>query len=302
MDYFKQRRAYRDKKLYEISITANQNNLYRELLDYGNDRSDLNDYFHLKNDALLSMTGMSKSTFIDSRRSLVQMNLIDYKKGRKDKDAPEYKIVKLYQDFTGTKNTQKFVPNKNTGTKNVKKSVPTSVPDPVPNPVPETAPKSTSTIHDLTNTKHHLSDDDDSFKNLITIYQQNIGVTTPVIIENIRYAINDFKEHENTEQQAIEIVEEAIRITAVNNAHSWKYTNKILMNWLNDSLFTLPNIKAAQNKPKSNSFGKPKRVEQATDWSKYSAGKQTQTSKNTEIPDDMKQKLAEMRNKENVTK
>ncbi len=288
MDYFKQRRAYRDLKMYEMRVSASQNNLYRELLDYANDKMLLDKSFRLTNDAVLKLTGLSTNGLVTARNKLQQDGLIEYEKGKRNLEAPIYKVTKLYDESSNNL-------GKSQGNNRVNDRVSGRVNDRVTN-------LSTSTQLNLTNTKHHQEEDDDSFKNLITIYQQNIGVTTPVIIENIRYAINDFKEHENTEQQAIEIVEEAIRITAVNNAHSWKYTNKILMNWLNDSLFTLPNIKAAQNKPKPNSLGKPKRVEQATNWSKYSAGKQTQTSKNTEISDDMKRKLAEMRNKESVTK
>ncbi|KRK80266.1 hypothetical protein FD03_GL002590 [Companilactobacillus nodensis DSM 19682 = JCM 14932 = NBRC 107160] len=281
-------------KLYEISITANQNNLYRELLDYGNDRSDLDDYFHLKNDALLSITGMSKSTFVDSRRSLVQMDLIEYKKGRKDKDTPQYKIVKLYQDFKSTKKGDNFVPTNNTGTKNDDKSVPTSVPEPVPTPVPETVPKElTSTRHKQTNTKHHHNDDDE-FKNLLTLYQQNIGATSPIVIENLRYAVDDFKQHDNSEKQATEIVQEAIKIATFNNVHSWKYINTTLMNWQNDSLFTLANIRADQKRRTSKRSG-GRRVEVATDWDKVKAKKMSNNS------NELQERLAKIRGKQDAT-
>lgn len=43
MDYFKQRRAYRNFKMYEASVSNGQNNLYRELLDYANDEGKLDE-------------------------------------------------------------------------------------------------------------------------------------------------------------------------------------------------------------------------------------------------------------------
>ncbi|WP_238941634.1 hypothetical protein [Lactiplantibacillus plantarum] len=45
MDYFKQRRAYRNFKMYEASVSNGQNNLYRELLDYANDEGKLDVQF-----------------------------------------------------------------------------------------------------------------------------------------------------------------------------------------------------------------------------------------------------------------
>lgn len=101
MDYFKQRRAYRNFKMYEASVSNGQNNLYRELLDYANDEGKLDVQFRMKNSALLSLTGLSEPGLDKARNSLVQLGLIKYIKGKKNVKPPEYRVVKLYGRPTG---------------------------------------------------------------------------------------------------------------------------------------------------------------------------------------------------------
>lgn len=96
MDYFKQRRAYRNFKMYEASVSNGQNNLYRELLDYANDEGKLDVQFRMKNSALLSLTGLSEPGLDKARNSLVQLGLIKYIKGKKNIKSPEYRIINLY--------------------------------------------------------------------------------------------------------------------------------------------------------------------------------------------------------------
>jgi len=281
--------------MYEMRVSASQNNLYRELLDYANDKMLLDKSFRLTNDAVLKLTGLSTNGLVTARNKLQQDGLIEYEKGKRNLEAPIYKVTKLYDESSNNL-------GKSQGNNRVNDRVSEWVDDRVSGRVNDRVTNlSTSTQLNLTNTKHHQEEDDDGFKSLLTLYQQNIGATGPIVSENLRYAVDDFKEHENTEQQAVEIVQEAIKITASNNVHSWKYTNKILMNWLNNSLFTLANIKADQAKQmqkKSNYGGKSRKIEVATDWSKY----KREDSTTGELSDDMKKKLAEMRNDENATK
>lgn len=102
MDYFKQRRAYRNFKMYEASVSNGQNNLYRELLDYANDEGKLDIQFRMKNSALLSLTGLSEPGLDKARNSLVQLGLIKYFKGKKNVKPPEYQVVNLYEKKSKT--------------------------------------------------------------------------------------------------------------------------------------------------------------------------------------------------------
>ncbi|MDI5787411.1 DNA replication protein DnaD, partial [Lactiplantibacillus plantarum] len=101
MDYFKQRRAYRNFKMYEASVSNGQNNLYRELLDYANDEGKLDVQFRMKNSALLSLTGLSEPGLDKARNSLVQLGLIKYARGKKNVKPPEYRIINLYSRSAG---------------------------------------------------------------------------------------------------------------------------------------------------------------------------------------------------------
>lgn len=124
MDYFKQRRAYRNLKMYEMSISNGQNNLYRELLDYANDQGKLDCTFPMKNSALLSLTGLSEAGIKKARNELVQAGLIEYVRGRKNSFAPKYRIVKLYKDTVRATTSQKSSPE---GTDEVAQTVPQTV-------------------------------------------------------------------------------------------------------------------------------------------------------------------------------
>lgn len=100
MDYFKQRRAYRQWKQNEGSIARGQNDVYRELLDYANDEGRLDEFFKLRNSALVDWTGLTLQGVIKARNGLVDLGLLDYRPGIKNKSTPKYKIIPLY--YTNT--------------------------------------------------------------------------------------------------------------------------------------------------------------------------------------------------------
>jgi len=262
MDYFKQRRAYRELKVYELHISIGQNSLYRELLDYANDKNKLDTSFRLTNDVVISMTGLSPNGLVQARKKLIKIGLIEFKKGERNSDAPTYKIVNLIdsKNTLGSKQGGSRVSDRvvkkgiSQGESRVSAGVDTRVSDRVPNLITNTKtntmtytpsePKSDkSNIVNCASTKP----DDDDFKNLITYYQKNVGQTNSIVIQSIQESINDFEEHKTSLKECYDIVKYAIELTAKNNVHNWNYVNKILMNWQKDNLFTLENIKASQN-------------------------------------------------------
>lgn len=99
MNYFKERQAYRKLLTEELSLSLGQNVLFRELLDYANDEGKMDDHFRLRNSVLASRTSLTEQGLAQARNRLVQVGLIEYTPGKKDKTAPEYKLVKLYKDF-----------------------------------------------------------------------------------------------------------------------------------------------------------------------------------------------------------
>lgn len=124
MDYFKQRRAFRKLLTEELDLSLGQICLYRELLDYANDESKMEDQFRLRNSVLASRTGLTEDGVKAARNRLVQENLIEYDPGNKNKMKPGYKLVQLYTERRNQSGS----------------STPTS-PVTVPQPVPQTTPQ-----------------------------------------------------------------------------------------------------------------------------------------------------------------
>ena len=246
MDYFKQRRAFRELKVYELHISVGQNSLYRELLDYANDKNRLDVSFRLTNDVLMSMTGLSLNGLVQARKKLLKLGLIKYTKGERNSDAPTYQIVNL----VGGKNTLGNSQGSNWVTDRVTNLITNTKTNTITN-TPFSSKSSKSDVGNDTSTKS----DDDDFKNLITYYQQNIGVTNPIVVQQLKESVNDFVEHKTSLKESYSIVRFAIELTAQNNVHNWKYIQTILNNWQKDNLFTLSNIKASQKNHKNNQLG-----------------------------------------------
>lgn len=141
MDYWKQRRAYRSLKMIQLNISAGQNNLYRELLDYANDSYQLDDWFTMKNEALASLTGLSDRGMKDARNALVQSGLVEYKPGKRSTVNPSYKIICLYSGAQSGEDNAPQSASRSTST------VPHGVPQVVPHGVPpSTLLKPTKTL------------------------------------------------------------------------------------------------------------------------------------------------------------
>jgi len=58
--------------------------------------------------------------------------------------------------------------------------------------------------------------------NIFVLYEQNIGPLTPMIAEELKQAEQEYPSH---------IILDAFRSAAENNKRSWRYVNKILLNW-----------------------------------------------------------------------
>lgn len=290
MDYFKQRRAYRKLKRDQIDISTGQNNLYRELLDYANDEYQLDNQFTLKNSALLDLTGLSESGLKKVRNELVQLGLIDYVPGKKNKQKPKYQIKQLYVTSWDTKKES----SSSTG-------APTSSPTSDPTSSSTGSSKELTSIgtNNSTSNSNNNHDNDNPFVPLIQMYQQEFGIMTPIAKQRLFDSVDDFTKGGATDKQASEIIQYAISIAVSYNKRYWNYTAKILDDWVNHSLFDLDNIKAYQNKPRKPKGGyknfSHKSKEQATDWDKVKAKK---TANN---PSELQERLAKIRGKQDAT-
>ncbi|NLR32742.1 DnaD domain protein [Levilactobacillus tujiorum] len=284
MDYFKQRRAYRNFKMYEASVSNGQNNLYRELLDYANDEGKLDVQFRMKNSALLSLTGLSEPGLDKARNSLVQLGLIKYIKGKKNVKPPEYRVVKLYGRPTGytTSNPTTNEKSRSTGLDEVGQPVGQGGGQPVGHK------ELTGTDLDLTGTDH---DEDDA------------GVTRGDVIDKwtslwgFPNAIATPEINEWLDALPADVVDFAITIAGehqVKATGSLKYMRAVIEGWQKRGISTLDQAKKAAKEHDQRMKGerggsKPSRAKETLpDWAQSGA---TPTATRTEITPEQQEKI-----------
>ena len=255
MDYFRQRREYRKLKQNEITISMGQNNLYRELLDYANDEGKLDNWFPLKNSALVDLTGLSEAGLKKARNSLIQCGLIEYRQGNKQaKKAPQYRIVTLYKQkntrvaqVAPQEHLEQYEKSSLRGTEEVAQVV---------------------AHKELTSTRHRLDNNSiPSSASSVDLNSENSAVhywlnqvnpaEAPMVLESIRFWVDDFKGQD-------EIVILAIDEMLKHGARSYKYLDAVLRSWENKQLDTVEKVKRQleghyakpSNKTKNGNSGK----------------------------------------------
>lgn len=264
MDYFKQRRAYRNFKMYEASVSNGQNNLYRELLDYANDEGKLDVQFRMKNSALLSLTGLSEPGLDKARNSLVQLGLIKYVRGKKNVKPPEYRIINLYSRSAG-------YPTSNPTTSH--KSRPTGL-DEVGQPVgqgggqPVEHKELTSTDPDLTDTDSYDDDAGVTREQVINDWTNLWGFPNGIARPEIDEWLEEFKP---------EVIAYAIWVAGEHQIKSnacLKYVRAIVAGWKKRNITTLEQAKKAaanhddrvKSERKPSGYSKPRRKEVTPKW------------------------------------
>jgi len=283
LDYFKQRRAYRNLKMVELSVSNGQNNLYRELLDYANDEGKLDVQFRMKNSALLSLTGLSEPGLDKARNSLVQLGLIKYIKGKKNVKPPEYRVVKLYGRSTGypTSNPTTNEKSRSTGLDEVGQPVGQGGGQPVGHK------ELTGTDLDFTGTDH---DEDDA------------GVTRGDVIDKwtslwgFPNAIAMPEVNEWLDALPADVVDFAITIAGehqVKATGSLKYMRAVIEGWQKRKLTTLDQVKKAakehDQRMKSERGAKPTRAKETLpDWAQSGT---TPTATRTELTPEQQEKI-----------
>ncbi|KZU10276.1 DnaD domain protein [Lactiplantibacillus plantarum] len=269
MDYFKQRRAYRNFKMYEASVSNGQNNLYRELLDYANDEGKLDVQFRMKNSALLSLTGLSEPGLDKARNSLVQLGLIKYVRGKKNVKPPEYRIINLYSRSAG-------YPTSNPTTSH--KSRPTGL-DKVGQPVgqgggqPVEHKELTSTDPDLTDTDSYDDDAGVTREQVINDWTNLWGFPNGIARPEIDEWLEEFKP---------EVIAYAIWVAGEHQIGSnacLKYVRAIVAGWKKRNITTLEQAKKAaanhddrmKSERKPSGYSKPRRKEVMPKWAQSDA-------------------------------
>ena len=264
MDYFKQRRAYRNFKMYEASVSNGQNNLYRELLDYANDEGKLDVQFRMKNSALLSLTGLSEPGLDKARNSLVQLGLIKYVRGKKNVKPPEYRIINLYSRPTGypTSNPTTSHKSSSTGLDEVGQPVGQGGGQPVEHK------ELTSTDPDLTDTDSYDDDAGVTREQVINDWTNLWGFPNGIARPEIDEWLEEFKP---------EVIAYAIWVAGEHQIGSnacLKYVRAIVAGWKKRNITTLEQAKKAaanhddrmKSERKPSGYSKPRRKEVTPKW------------------------------------
>ena len=264
MDYFKQRRAYRNFKMYEASVSNGQNNLYRELLDYANDEGKLDVQFRMKNSALLSLTGLSEPGLDKARNSLVQLGLIKYVRGKKNVKPPEYRIINLYSRSAGypTSNPTTSHKSRPTGLDEVGQLVGQGGGQPVEHK------ELTSTDPDLTDTDSYDDDAGVTREQVINDWTNLWGFPNGIARPEIDEWLEEFKP---------EVIAYAIWVAGEHQIGSnacLKYVRAIVAGWKKRKITTLEQAKKAaanhddrmKSERKPSGYSKPRRKEVTPKW------------------------------------
>ncbi|MDN5945913.1 MAG: DnaD domain protein [Lactiplantibacillus plantarum] len=264
MDYFKQRRAYRNFKMYEASVSNGQNNLYRELLDYANDEGKLDVQFRMKNSALLSLTGLSEPGLDKARNSLVQLGLIKYVRGKKNVKPPEYRIINLYSRSAGypTSNPTTSHKSRSTGLDEVGQPVGQGGGQPVEHK------ELTSTDPDLTDTDSYDDDAGVTREQVINDWTNLWGFPNGIARPEIDEWLEEFKP---------EVIAYAIWVAGEHQIRSnacLKYVRAIVAGWKKRNITTLEQAKKAaanhddriKSERKPSGYSKPRRKEVTPKW------------------------------------
>lgn len=264
MDYFKQRRAYRNFKMYEASVSNGQNNLYRELLDYANDEGKLDVQFRMKNSALLSLTGLSEPGLDKARNSLVQLGLIKYVRGKKNVKPPEYRIINLYSRSAGypTSNPTTSHKSRPTGLYEVGQPVGQGGGQPVEHK------ELTSTDPDLTDTDSYDDDAGVTREQVINDWTNLWGFPNGIARPEIDEWLKEFKP---------EVIAYAIWVAGEHQIGSnacLKYVRAIVAGWEKRNITTLEQAKKAaanhddrmKSERKPSGYSKPRRKEVTPKW------------------------------------
>lgn len=264
MDYFKQRRAYRNFKMYEASVSNGQNNLYRELLDYANDEGKLDVQFRMKNSALLSLTGLSEPGLDKARNSLVQLGLIKYVRGKKNVKPPEYRIINLYSRSAGypTSNPTTSHKSRSTGLDEVGQLVGQGGGQPVEHK------ELTSTDPDLTDTDSYDDDAGVTREQVINDWTNLWGFPNGIARPEIDEWLEEFKP---------EVIAYAIWVAGEHQIGSnacLKYVRAIVAGWKKRNITTLEQAKKAaanhddrmKSERKPSGYSKPRRKEVTPKW------------------------------------
>ncbi len=222
MDYIRQILAFDDYLMYNQGLSSGQIALWRALMSINN-KARWSEWFTASNQTLETLSGLSRQGINKNRNILKQLGLIDFRSnGRK---ATSYHICKLYTSNSLQESIQH-------SSEIVAQECTTQL-------------RNSSTLN-----KHKQNKNENNTVNTsassIDIHSENIAESywlnqvnpaeAPMVLESIRFWVNDFQGQD-------EIVIMAIEEMLKNGAKNYNYLDRVLKNWENKQLDTVEKVR-----------------------------------------------------------
>lgn len=222
MDYIRQILAFDDYLMYNQGLSSGQIALWRALMSINN-KARWSEWFTASNQTLETLSGLSRQGINKNRNILKQLGLIDFRSnGRK---ATSYHICKLYTSNSlqeSVQHSSEIVAQKYT-----------------------TQLRNSSTLN-----KHKQNKNENNTVNAsgssIDFHSETSATgywlnqvnpaESPMVLESIRFWVNDFQGQD-------EIVIMAIEEMLKNGAKNYNYLDKVLKSWENKQLDTVEKVR-----------------------------------------------------------
>ncbi|MFS1045146.1 DnaD domain protein [Enterococcus faecium] len=222
MDYIRQILAFDDYLMYNQGLSSGQIALWRALMSINN-KARWSEWFTASNQTLETLSGLSRQGINKNRNILKQLGLIDFRSnGRK---ATSYHICKLYtsnslqesvQHSSGIVAQECTTQLRNSSTLNKHKQNKNE------NETESTSASSIDFHSETSATGYWLN--------------QVNPAEAPMVLESIRFWVNDFQ---GQEKIVIMAIDEMLK----NGARNYNYLDKVLKSWENKQLDTVEKVK-----------------------------------------------------------
>ena len=311
MNYLKQVLALNQLQLRD-PLSKGQYMLFHALLNVNNDCGWI-EWFEVASIRLELFSQMSREGVQKARKELIERGLIEFKSN--GTRAGSYRLKKLYEDSTqtSTQDSTQISTQANTEIEPLSTPLPTQLEKNTQMSTQDSTQSSTQgSTQDSTplnklnksklnkskvnscssyteqNTKKSADNNDNKTKeNVFEFYQQNFGILSSFIQEDILYWIRDIGD---------ELVLEALK-RALEQNKEYGYAKKIMMSWVRKGIDSLEKAEAERvqfiraNEKRANSYQKTGRVANVPDW----AMKQNET-KETKLSPEEEQKIRDQLN------
>lgn len=218
------------------TLSANQRSLYIAIMQLWN-AAGRPEYSSIPEQKLTELSGLSKKTFYNIRNQLEEFGLIIVVKSKKKSLAPQYKLLDV-----SVKNSDDFTPELTLNEKMSVKNDSNFTPHLTPNLTPDVTLISTPNLTPYTEKSREEENREESssrsidskFSELTEFYQENFGVASPLIFDDLKYAYDDY---------GYELTLEAMK-RAVRQQKSFKTALGILNYWERNGIKTLADAEA----------------------------------------------------------